>query len=257
MDGWVGRVALVTGASSGIGAGIVQLLVREGMTVIGVARSVDRIQALVEGDVSGAKGRLIPMKCDVSNEDDIKSVFAAAKSHGGIDVCINNAGLNHSCRLLSGVTHEWREMINVNVLGPCIITREFMRQLKERKVDDGHIIMINSIVGHKTPSTRSKFYSATKFAITALTEGIRQELREMKSNCRVTSISPGLVRTEFFGRATKAVDIEASKEKYKSLVYTGEVLEAGDIARAVVFALSCPPRMEINEMIVRPTGQKF
>jgi NADP-dependent 3-hydroxy acid dehydrogenase YdfG len=122
------------------------------------------------------------MKCDVTSEDDIKAVFASAKqSFGGVDVVINNAGLCHMAPLLSesSSTAEWRNMAEVNILAPCIITREFMTQIKERNLDDGHIFMINSVVGHIVPKAfgGAHFYSATKFAVTAISEGIRQELK--------------------------------------------------------------------------------
>ncbi|XP_003384816.1 PREDICTED: dehydrogenase/reductase SDR family member 11-like [Amphimedon queenslandica] len=257
MDRWCGRVALVTGASSGIGAGIAESLVKNGMIVLGAARDVERIKKLSDSlGTTASGGKLVGMKCDVTNEDDIKSVFSYAKDQfGGIDVCVNNAGLAHNAPLLTGDTKDWRNMLDVNVLGPCIITREFMNQVKERGVDDAHIILINSRVGHIVPPLKLvHFYSATKFAITAIAEGVRQELREMKSNCRCTSISPGIVKTEFFGRAIKSDDIEKVVESTDDRVANGPALRAEDIANAVVFAISAPPRMEVNEIIIRPTG---
>jgi NADP-dependent 3-hydroxy acid dehydrogenase YdfG len=261
MDKWVGRVALVTGASSGIGYGIAETLTKNGMIVIGIARNIEKIQALSDDlESSGCKGKLHPMKCDISNEEAIKDTFEAIKRlYGGVDVCVNNAGISHNASILNGVTSEWKEMMEVNILAPCVLTREFMKQMKERDVDDGHIIFINSLIGHHVFNTNFlHFYTATKFALTAIVEGVRQELREMKSQCRVTSISPGMVISEFLQRLCKN-DVEMITEMRKSFVGMkypdGEVLTAGDIGDIVVFVLGAPPRMEVNEVMVRPTSE--
>ncbi|KAG8122661.1 hypothetical protein E2320_018147, partial [Naja naja] len=136
-----------------------------------------------ECESAGYPGVLIPYKCDLSVEEEILSMFSAIKTlHQGVDVCINNAGLARPEPLLSGKTEGWRTMIDVNILAVSICTRETYQSMKERNIDDGHIININS---------------ATKYAVTALTEGLRQELREAKTHIRATCISPGLVETGF------------------------------------------------------------
>ncbi|XP_025927165.1 dehydrogenase/reductase SDR family member 11 isoform X2 [Apteryx rowi] len=126
-------------------------------------------------------------------------MFSAIKTlHQGVDVCINNAGLARPEPLLSGKTEGWRTMIDVNVMAVSICTREAYQSMKERNIDDGHIININSMNGHSVvPQSVVHFYSATKYAVTALTEGLRQELREAKTHIRATCISPGLVETGF------------------------------------------------------------
>ncbi|CAG08971.1 unnamed protein product [Tetraodon nigroviridis] len=194
MERWRGRVALVTGASVGIGAATAVALVRSGMKVVGCARDVDKVQKLsTECQVRGHSGVLVPFKCDLSNEEEILAMFAAIKAqHGGVDVCINNAGLAHPEPLLNGKTSGWKNMLDVNVLALCVCTREAYQSMKERNVDDGHIIHINSMSGHRVvPSADIHFYSATKYAVTALTEGLRQELRDANTHIRVT------VRWEF------------------------------------------------------------
>uniref|UniRef100_A0A3B5BBN0 Dehydrogenase/reductase (SDR family) member 11b n=1 Tax=Stegastes partitus TaxID=144197 RepID=A0A3B5BBN0_9TELE len=137
---------------------------------------------------AGYTGVLVPIKCDLSKEEKILSMFAAIKEqHKGVDVCINNAGLARPDQLLNGKTGGWKTMLDVNVIGLSICTREAYQSMKERNVDDGHIIHINSMSGHRTtPMADIHFYSATKFAVTALTEGLRQELREAKSHIRAT-----------------------------------------------------------------------
>ncbi|XP_067866433.1 dehydrogenase/reductase SDR family member 11a isoform X3 [Heterodontus francisci] len=222
MERWKGRVALVTGASVGIGAAIARALVQHGMKVVGCARSVDKIEKLAaECESAGYVGTLVPYKCDVTSEEEILSMFSAIKTlHQGVDVCINNAGLAHPEPLLSGRTEFWRNMIDVNVMAMCICTREAYQSMKERNIDDGHIININSVVGHVTYSDAIiHFYIATKCAVTALTAGIHDELHDQKSHIRTT------------------------------------VLEAEDIASAVVYALGAPLHIAIGEIIIRPVEQ--
>ncbi|NP_001088432.1 dehydrogenase/reductase (SDR family) member 11 S homeolog [Xenopus laevis] len=179
-------------------------------------------------------------------------MFSAIKTlHQGVDVCINNAGLARPEPLLSGKTEGWKTMIDVNVLALSICTREAYQSMKERNIDDGHIININSMSGHRVvPTAVMHFYSATKYAVTALTEGIRQELREEKSHVRATSISPGLVETEF---AFKLLDNDPEKAAatYESI----KCLKAEDIASTVLYVLSAPPHVQIGDVQLRPTEQ--
>ncbi|OCT91875.1 dehydrogenase/reductase (SDR family) member 11 S homeolog isoform X1 [Xenopus laevis] len=253
MERWKGRVALVTGASVGIGAAVARALVQHGMKVVGCARSVDKIEKLAaECQSAGYPGTLFPYKCDLSNEEEILSMFSAIKTlHQGVDVCINNAGLARPEPLLSGKTEGWKTMIDVNVLALSICTREAYQSMKERNIDDGHIININSVLGHIYHCAKyAHFYCATKHTVTALTEGIRQELRELKSHIRVTSISPGLVETEFAYRCFEH-DPSLANTLYRSL----KCLDGGDIANAVLYALGTPPHVQVHELIVRPTEQ--
>ncbi|XP_063308133.1 dehydrogenase/reductase SDR family member 11 isoform X2 [Pelobates fuscus] len=253
MERWKDRVALVTGASAGIGAAVARALVQNGMKVVGCARNVDKIEKLAaECQSAGYPGTLIPYKCDVSNEEEILSMFSAIKTlHQGVDVCINNAGLARPEPLLSGKTEGWRTMIDVNVLAVSICTREAYQSMKERNVDDGHIININSILGHIYQcSSIAHFYCATKHAVTALTEGIRQELRETKSRIRVTSISPGVVETEFIYRILNK-DPASSENVYADRPH----LSADDISKAVVYVLSAPANVQVGELIVKPTEE--
>ncbi|KAI4887271.1 hypothetical protein NFI96_021668 [Prochilodus magdalenae] len=262
MERWKGRVALVTGASVGIGAAIAKALVQHGMKVVGCARNVGQVEKLAAECVrSNFSGTLIPYKCDLSVEEEILSMFSSIKSsHGGIDVCINNAGLAHPEPLLTGKTSGWRNMIDVNILALSVCTREAYQSMKERNVDDGHIININSMSGHRVVNNpNSHFYTATKFAVTALTEGLRQELRETKTHIRATSISPGIVETEFAYRL-----FSDSPEKAKGAYESIKCLQADDIASAVIYALSAPPHAQarivfpcIGEIQMRPVEQVF
>ncbi|KAK7086550.1 Dehydrogenase/reductase SDR member 11 [Halocaridina rubra] len=250
MNRWEGRVALVTGASAGIGAAICRQLVQAGMIVIGAARGVDRVEALAQ-ELQGQPGKLAPVKCDVTSDTDVMNLFSfIKKEYRGVDVCINNAGMSHNHSLLEGTPKEWREMLDVNVVALCLCTRETIKSMQERGVDDGHIIHVNSMSGHRVTTTPgTHFYTATKHAVTGLTEGLRQELRAMKSHIRVSAISPGLVETEFAPRMSS--DEAAAKAVYSSL----KCLQADDIASSVVHILGAPPHMEIHDILVRPTEQ--
>ncbi|XP_077021175.1 dehydrogenase/reductase SDR family member 11 isoform X3 [Tamandua tetradactyla] len=236
MERWRDRLALVTGASGGIGAAVARALVQQGLKVVGCARTVGNIEELAaECKSAGYPGTLIPYRCDLSNEEDILSMFSAVRSqHSGVDICINNAGLARPDTLLSGSTSGWKDMLNmeprwghpflpgpqVNVLALSICTREAYQSMKERKVDDGHIININCMSGHRVePQPMVHFYSASKYAVTALTEGLRQELREAQTHIRATCLKPE------------------------------------DVAEAVIYVLSTPPHVQIGDIQMRPTEQ--
>ncbi|KAJ9591489.1 hypothetical protein L9F63_001975 [Diploptera punctata] len=253
MERWAGRVALVTGASSGIGACIVEALVKHGLKVVGLARRIERIKEAAN-KLKGSQGELHGVQCDITNEKDILAAFAWVKEHlGGVDILINNAGVLHQAFLSDGETSQWRHMLDVNVVGLSICTREAVKSMKERGVDDGHIVHINSLAGHGLPNSFSRMYmyGATKNAVTQLAEGLRRELIQSNSNIRVSSISPGLVRTEIMDVAH--LQTFSSKD-----VFTGNpYMEAQDIADAVVFVLGAPQRVQVKEMILIPTGQKF
>ncbi|KAJ8368359.1 hypothetical protein SKAU_G00083870 [Synaphobranchus kaupii] len=255
MERWKGRVALVTGASVGIGAAVARTLVQHGMKVVGCARNVEKIEKLsAECQSAGYPGTLVPYKCDLSSEEEILSMFSAIKTlHRGVDVCINNAGLGCAEPLLSGKTDGWRTMMNVNVLALSICTREAYQSMKERSVDDGHIININSMGGHRVvPNSDGHFYSATKHAVTALTEGLRQELREAKTHIRASCISPGLVETEFAFRL-----YNNNPGKAAAIYEHIKCLEANDIASAVTYVLGAPPHVQIGDVLMRSVEQLY
>ncbi|XP_063447278.1 dehydrogenase/reductase SDR family member 11-like [Mytilus trossulus] len=220
------------------------------MKVVGCSRNIDKIQAL-KTELSSAKGQVIPVRCDLTKEQDIMDMFTMIKRDlGGVDVCVNNAGLAHAAPLLSGETKDWREMVDVNIIGLTICTREAVKQMREKGANDGHVFLLNSISGHiVSPLAIGHFYSATKHGVTALGEGIRHELREMKSQIKITSISPGLVGTEFVQKMVK------SEAKAKELYASIKCLQADDIADALIYALSAPPHVQIHDILMRPTDQ--
>ncbi|KAF7218420.1 dehydrogenase/reductase SDR family member 11 [Nothobranchius furzeri] len=253
MNRWKGRTALVTGASAGIGAVIAKELVRHGMKVVGCARNVEKIQQLAEEcKKADCAGSLIPMKCDLTNPEEIQSMFSAIKQQlKGVDVCINNAGLANAEPLLTGKTSGWKNMLDVNILALSICTREAYQSMKERGVDDGHIINLNSICGHYVLNMPdAHFYTGTKYAVTALTDGLRQELRGAKTHIKATCISPGVVETEFASRLFKD-----SPDKAAALYSQYKPLQAIDISNAIIYALSAPPHVQVGDMVIWPVEQ--
>ncbi|RXG62119.1 Fatty acyl-CoA reductase [Armadillidium vulgare] len=194
MERWNGRVALVTGASVGIGAAICKVLVGAGMKVVGAARGVEKIQEL-SNSLKKEKGSLTAVKCDLKKEEDIRHLFKEIKGKfGGVDVCINNAGFTYSKSLLEGTPTEWKNMMDVNVIAVCLCSKLAIESMKERGVDDGQIINVSSTSGHRIPNMAgAHFYSGTKYALMAVSEGLRQEMRELKSHIRI-SINDILVR---------------------------------------------------------------
>jgi len=243
-------VAVVTGASVGIGAAISKNLVKHGMTVVGLARNKEAIEKLAEECKGlGYRGKLIAHKCDVSKEAEIEEVFKWVESNvGGVDVCVNNAGFATKETLLELTADQMRAMLDVNVVGLTLCASKAANSMLARKVD-GHIININSMSGHRLTG-RFNFYAATKFAVTAITEGLRRELVE-QSDIRVTQISPGFVETEF---APRAFGEEEGRAIYASKKH---ILQAQDIAEAVLFALSAPPSAQVHDILIRPTGEKL
>jgi 17beta-estradiol 17-dehydrogenase / 3beta-hydroxysteroid 3-dehydrogenase len=248
MNRWKGRTALITGASSGIGRAIAESLARYGMNVAVCARRRERLDALAT-DLSEAPGETMSLECDLRDEAAIEATFAAVRERfGGVDVMINNAGLGHAAPLTSGRTEAWREMLEVNVLALCICTREAVADMKRRSVDDGHVIHVSSMAAHRVPQG-SGVYSASKYAVRALTEALRQELRDQKSKIRVSAISPGFVETEF------AAHFHQSEEAAAKTYGRHKCLEDRDVAAAVVYVLAQPPHVQVHDLLMRPTEQ--
>jgi 17beta-estradiol 17-dehydrogenase / 3beta-hydroxysteroid 3-dehydrogenase len=244
LNRWRDRVALVTGASSGIGRAIAAALVAGGMQVAACARRRDRLEALraEHGD------RVLALEVDVRDEDRVRAAFDQVRTAwGGVDVLVNNAGLGHAAPLVSGDTAMWREMLEVNVLALSVCTREAVADLRRRGAE-GHIIHVSSMSAHRIPPG-SGMYSATKFAVRSLTEGLRTELRALELPIRVTAISPGFVETEFAEKYHRSR--EAAEQTYSRY----KVLDPDDVAGAVTYALAQPAHVQVHDLLMRPTEQ--
>ncbi|XP_011493633.2 farnesol dehydrogenase-like [Aedes aegypti] len=245
MDRWSGKVAVVTGSSSGIGAAIAKKLVQAGMSVVGLARRVERTEALKSALDESIRHRLHAVKCDVTKEEDILLSFKwIEKTLGGIDVLVNNAGIYRATKLVNVDNSKMiREVLDTNVLGLIFCTREAFQSMKKRSMD-GHIFHINSEAGHKSGLPDLNIYGASKFAVTALTEIMRQEFAAEGTKIKITSISPGMVRTEILPASITSQSVIP-------------LLEPEDIADAIIYALSTPPRVQVHELTIKPVGESF
>lgn len=245
---------MVTGASAGIGAAIATSLVRAGMKVVGCARRQERVDVLAE-QLKGEKGKLYSRRCDVAEEIQIRQLFDWIEEHpdlGKVDVCINNAGLSTAETLMEGKMEDWRRMLDVNVLALCLATQLSIKSMTKHGIDDGQVVMVSSFSGHRVPpSPSTRFYAATKFAVTGLLEGWRQEMRDLGSNIRVAAISPGLVETEF-----QAAMYPDDPARAAAICSSFDCLQSQDMADTVLHILAAPKHVQIHDVLIRPTQQR-
>jgi len=241
-----GSSAVVTGASSGIGTETARALAAAGAALTLAARRADRLARLA----AELGGEVAVQPTDMRREEDILRLFAVARERfGGVDILVNNAGLGRAAPLGSAPTELWREMLEVNVLGLAIATREAIQDMERRGVA-GHVVHVASMAAHRVPGPESGMYAATKFAVRALTEGLRQELRARESPIRVSAVSPGHVLTEFADVFTGRPGAQAAIDR------RFKILEPRDVAEAIVWIVTRPPHMEVHDLLVRPTAQR-
>ncbi len=241
------RVALITGASSGIGAATARKLALEGVIVGLAARRIDRLNALVK-EIEGSGGRAIALETDVTDPASCKD--AAEKliaAHGRIDILINNAGLMPLSDIDGFKTDEWQRMIDVNVSGVLNVSAAVLPRMVAQK--SGHVFNMSSIAGRKVFPGLS-VYCATKAAVAALSDGMRMELAP-KHNIRVTSVQPGAVKSELYDQ----ISDPDYRKQMDDLAASMTFLEGEDIAEAILFALRAPERMDLSEMFIMPTEQ--
>jgi NADP-dependent 3-hydroxy acid dehydrogenase YdfG len=241
-----GKVAVVTGASSGIGEATAEALAAEGATVVVAARREERLRELV-GRIEGYGGRTLVVSCDVTDEEQAHDlVRRAVEEFGRIDILVNNAGVMLLSTVSKGLSDQWRQMFEVNVLGLLYATDAAIEVFKQQQ--SGHIVNVSSVAGRKVTRDSSGVYAGTKHAVGAISEGLRQELLE--DNVRVTIIEPGAVATELPDHITD----EDARESLSGLLKL-ERLQAEDIAAAIVYAATQPERVSVNEILIRPTQQ--
>ncbi len=242
------RVAVVTGASSGIGAATARALAKEGYAVALAARREERINELCE-EISSAGGKALAVPTDVSDESSARALITTTKDElGSVDVLVNNAGVMLLGPLLDADVEHWQRMVNVNVLGLMYCTHAALPIMKDQGA--GHIVNVSSVAG-RVARFGSGVYNATKFGVGAFSESLRQE--GVHYNVRVTIIEPGYVDTELQGHNEHPMVVETMEKNKKEI---GKVLEADDIARAIVYAVQQPEHVSINEVLVRPTKQQ-
>jgi len=235
----VGKTAVVTGASSGIGEATARLLAQKGCNVVLAARREDRLNALA------VELGALSVPTDVTDPAACAALGARAlERFGSLDILVNNAGLGLYGSIADGNPEDWRKMFDVNVLGVLYVTRAAVRRMLER--GSGDIVFVSSLAGRRVPRADGTVYAATKHAITALAEGLRMDVHE--KGIRVINVEPGLVRTEFPESSYPSAQRYYAEKEYSPL-------EAEDVAAAAVYALEQPPRVSVNEIMIRPTEQ--
>ena len=241
------KVAIVTGASSGIGYATALALSKAGAKVAIGARRTEKLSEL-ENEITKNGGQAFSQKLDVTKKSDCDSfVNSVMEKWGGVDILVNNAGLMPLSFIKNLKVDEWDQMIDVNIKGVLYCTGAVISHMVEKK--SGHIINISSVAGRIIFPSGS-VYCATKHAVTALSEGLRQEFSTRK-NIRITCIEPGVVSTELTNTITdeSLKDFVENAKKMQSL-------SAQDIANAILYAVEAPEHVNVNEVLIRPTTQE-
>jgi NADP-dependent 3-hydroxy acid dehydrogenase YdfG len=246
-DRFTGQVVVITGASSGLGEAAARRLSARGASVVLGARRVDRLTSLA-AEQTGRGGKALALETDVTRRDQVKRlVDGAVQTYGRVDVMINNAGLMPQSLLERLKIDEWDRMIDVNIKGVLYGIAAALPYMQQQK--SGHFINVSSVAGHKV-RPGGTVYSATKHAVRVISEGLRQEVKPY--NIRTTVISPGAVDTELPNTITDPVVAENMRKFYDDFAIPAE-----SFADAVVFAMSQPADVDINEILYRPTRQEF
>jgi NADP-dependent 3-hydroxy acid dehydrogenase YdfG len=241
------KVVVITGASSGLGEAAARHLSALGASLVLGARRFDRLRSLAD-ELTTRDGKALAVETDVTRADQVKAlVDAAVRTYGRIDVMINNAGLMPQSLLERLKIDEWDRMIDVNIKGVLYGIAAALPPMKTQK--SGHFINVSSVAGHKV-RPGGTVYSATKHAVRVISEGLRQEVKPY--NIRTTVISPGAVDTELPDTITDP-DVAMAMRKF----YDEMAIPADSFARAVVFAMSQPEDVDVNEILFRPTRQEF
>jgi NADP-dependent 3-hydroxy acid dehydrogenase YdfG len=244
-EGIANKVVVITGASSGLGEATARHLAAQGAAVVLGARRADRIAALA-GELTAAGHKAIAVPTDVTDRDQVRRlVDTAVEEFGRIDVMLNNAGLMPLAPLERLKLDEWDRMIDVNIKGVLYGVAAALPHMQARK--SGHIINVSSVYGHVV-DPGATVYCATKFAVRALSEGLRREVKPY--DIRTTVISPGAVSTELLEHIGEK-DIQAESKEFVSKIAVG----ADTFARMVAFAVSQPDDVDVNEILFRPTAQ--
>ena len=237
-----GRVAVITGASSGIGEATARALAQAGAAVALLARREDRVQALAD---ELGEGRALAVRADVTDEGSLRAAAERIAELGRVDILINSAGQMLLSEFAAGKVDEWRAMIDINLTGALVTTHVFLDQLRD---GGGDIVNISSVAGRKSRPTGA-VYSATKWGLGGWSEGLRQEVQG--DGVRVIVVEPGAVRTELADHISDPEIQQVSREMWDTV----EAMVPQDIAEVIAFAVTRPPHVALNEILIRPTRQ--
>lgn len=241
------RIALVTGASSGIGAATARALAQAGFSVALAARRLDRLQDLAN-EITRGGGSAFAIAADFGNEAEAqRAVHAAEERFGRLDVLVNNAGVMYNEPVETASLQRWRAMLELNVLGLIAATQAALPGMRERK--DGHIVNLSSVVG-RVAYPNGGAYSATKWGVNGFSEALRKEV--YKDNIRVTVVEPGITDTELF----EHIADENARTAFQAMMAPMRALHPEDIARVITFCVTQPAHVNVNEVLVRPTDQE-
>lgn len=240
-----GKVVLITGASTGLGAETARLLAARGAAVAVAARRKDRLDAVV-AEIRQAGGSAMAYALDVTDKVQVQTVVdQVVRDHGRLDVLVNNAGVMPIRPMSEVNTDEWDQMIDVNLKGVLYGIAAVLPRFLDQ--GNGHIINLSSVAGIKVFAPGGTVYSGTKFAVSAISEGLRQEVGD---KVRVTSIEPGAVDSDL-KHGTSGTATETVLDFYK------DAIPAASVARAIAFAIEQPADVDINAIVLRPTAQLF
>ncbi|RAT18174.1 oxidoreductase [Lonsdalea populi] len=246
MNNISGKVVVITGASSGLGEASARHLAGRGAVLVLAARRKARLDGLV-ADITEHGGKAIAVKADVTRKDEVQNIIdSALAAFGRVDVMINNAGLMAIAPLTLGKTEEWDRMIDINIKGVLYGIAAALPVFEKQQ--SGHFINISSVAGVKVFSPGGTVYSGTKFAVKAISEGLRHEVGP---HIRTTTLCPGAVDSELKHGSTDAQSLASVNEFYL------EAIPADAVARAVAYAIEQPDEVDINEIVLRPTFQAF
>jgi NADP-dependent 3-hydroxy acid dehydrogenase YdfG len=241
------KVVVITGASSGLGEATARHLAALGARVVLGARRLERLEAIA-ADIRDAGGQVVCVRTDVTRLADVQALVDAGRAaFGRIDVIVNNAGLMAIAPLQQVRSDEWDRMIDINIKGVLYGIAAVLPLFEQQ--GDGHVINISSVSGLKVYAPGGTVYSGTKFAVRAISEGLRQELA---SKVRVTSIEPGAVQSELPLGSGDAASRDEVVEFYRQ-----QAIPAEAVAQAIAYAIGQPAEVSINEVVLRPTVQDF
>ncbi|XP_064556318.1 farnesol dehydrogenase [Drosophila montana] len=253
MERWRNKVAVVSGASAGIGAASARALVGAGLLVVGLARRQDRIEQLRAQLPVSQQRRLHAIQCDIRHESQVLQAFEWTKRQlGGVHVLVSNAGIMATTELSgAGNTQPIRDTIETNIMGSVYCVREAFQAMRQDEQQPGHVIIVNSVAGQQVPNLGAQLpslniYPASKFALRAMQEIYRQEFQRHKTQVRVSTISPGIVDTDILPEQLQGV-----------IKQHMPMLRAEDVADAILWTIGTPANVQVQNITIKPQGEKF